>query len=68
MLVLPIAWDADAKPTRFDSGRVWSWVDGKCVFVGTYQADSIAEVIGLAHLNAKVVHLRYGLRKKLAIV
>lgn len=67
MLITPCAWGENAKPTAYSSGRVFTWVHGRQIFVGTYVAATIAEVASQAYINARIAQMRYGLAAKMRV-
>lgn len=67
MLVTPVQWDSQARPTLFTSGRVFTWVGNRRVFVGVYTEPTVAAVCAMAHLNSKVAALKAGLASKMRV-
>lgn len=61
MMILPCEYGEDGVPVQYSSGRVFTHVRGKELFVGEYRASTVGEVAGLAYLNATVLHWRVGL-------
>lgn len=55
MLILPCEYDDNLVPTMYDSGRVFTMVNGVKTFVGNYKARTVGEVAGLAYINARAV-------------
>lgn len=68
MFIFPMHKKGSTTPRYFSGAVYTTGPNGERVLVGVdYEADSVAEVIRLAVLNARVKHMRNFLTRKLSL-